>query len=217
MARSAALELVIGDKNLSSWSMRPWLVLKKSGLPHKETQILLDRPNTAREIQKHSPSGKVPVLHHGKTTVWDSLAIAEYLAELAPEAQLWPRQASQRAVARSYVAEMHSGFSSLRSQLSMDIQLRIQIRHLTSGTISDIERILELWQLALKASGGPFLFGNFGIVDAFYAPVVMRFVSYGIKIKNKQVLKYLEKIQNDNDVADWVREAKKEKPYFVEF
>ncbi len=162
-----SLLLVIGDKNLSSWSMRPWLVLKATKLPFREVKILLDRPDTARKIRRVSPTGKVPVLIHGKTVIWDSLAICEYLHELAPDKDLWPKDASERAIARSYVSEMHSGFPHIRSQLSMDITLRTKIKHLNDSTKLEIERVLALWSDALKKSGGPYLFGNFGIVDSF--------------------------------------------------
>lgn len=217
MSKAQNLEIVIGDKNLSSWSMRPWLVLKKSKLVHKETQILLDRPETAKLIRQHSPSGKVPVLHHGKTTIWDSLAISEYLAELAPEQNLWPRDKATRATARSYAAEMHSGFTSLRSQLSMDIQLRTQIKHLTPGTVQDIERVLHMWKSALTDSKGDFLFGDFTIADAFFAPVVLRLKSYGVNITDKKVLKYMKSVETDSAVAEWIRAAMKERSYFIEF
>lgn len=207
------LKLIIGDKNLSSWSMRPWLVLKSSGLAFEEIQIFLDRPTTKKQIEKFSPSGRVPVLIHDKTTIWDSLSICEYIAELAPRKLLWPKDTSRRAIARSYVAEMHSGFSSLRNQLSMDLGLRMKIKHLSPGTIDDIKRILELWENALRTSGGPFLFGEFGIVDAFYAPVVFRFLSYGVQIKNKYALSYMRRIQNHKTVKEWVSKAMREKAY----
>lgn len=211
------IKLIIGDRNLSSWSMRPWLAMKASGLHFKEIQVLLDRPTTGKQIKRYSPSGKVPVLINGKTTVWDSLAICEYIAELAPKKQLWPKDSTQRAIARSYVAEMHSGFTSLRSQLSMDIHLRMKFKHLQPGTISDIERILELWERALKKSGGPFLFGEFGIVDAFYAPVIFRFISYGLEIKNRHALKYMRSMQNYSAVKEWVKKANIEKAYYLKF
>lgn len=211
------LTLVVGDKNLSSWSMRPWLVAKASGLDFKQVKIILDTPKTKAQIKKYSSSGKVPVLLHGKTHIWDSLAICEYLHELAPQKKLWPTDPADRAIARSYVAEMHSGFASLRSQLSMDIRLRIKVRHLAPQTISEIQRVLELWQTALKKSKGPYLFTHFGIVDAFYAPVVFRFVSYGIQIKNPLILKYMDTIQKNIFVKELVQEALKEKPVSFNF
>lgn len=204
-------ELIIGDKAYSSWSMRAWLIAVQSGLPFKETLIKLDTAKTADQIAKHSGSGKVPVLKHGKIQVWDSLAIAEYLNELSPEAHLWPQDPALRALARSYAAEMHSGFTSLRSQLSMDLQLKTQARHLTAGTITDIHRILDMWKAALRQSQGPYLFGDFSIADAFFAPVVFRFKSYGIQIKDKGLKAYMQNIEDHHGVQFWVEEALKEK------
>ncbi len=204
--------LVIGDKNLSSWSMRPWLAMRAAGVPFKEVKILLDQRNTAEKIKQYSPSGRVPLLLHGEHRIWDSLAICEYLAETYKNHSLWPADKGDRAFARSMVAEMHSSFQSLRSQLSMDIRLRTQIRHLTSATEHDISRITQLWGDCLKKTSGPFLFGDFGIVDAFYAPVVFRFISYGIKIKNKKIVQYMKSVSNHPAVKEWVKEARKEKP-----
>lgn len=204
-------DLVIGDKAYSSWSLRAWLVAVQSGLPFREINVKLDSPKTAAQILKHSPSGKVPALKHGKVVIWDSLAIAEYLHELSPEAKLWPEDPALRALARSYAAEMHSGFASLRSQLSMDIQLQSKARHLLPGTVTDIERILTMWKTALAKSKGPYLFGDFCIADAFFAPVVFRFISYGVQIKDKTVLAYMNNIQEHHGVQFWAEEALTEK------
>lgn len=217
MRKNQNLKLIIGDKNLSSWSMRPWLVLKSSGLPFDEIKIALDRPETAEQLAEHSPSGRVPVLVDGGMYVWDSLSICEYIAELAPDKELWPADPRERAIARSYVAEMHSGFQSLRDQMSMDLSLRMKIKHIAPQTVANIQRILDLWASALEYSGGPFLFGSFGIVDAFYAPVVFRFISYGIKIKNPRLQKYMKAIVAQPAVNSWVQAAKKEKSYQVTF
>lgn len=211
------LSLVIGDKNLSSWSMRAWLAAKASGLPFQEILIPLDQAETKLELNKYSPSSRVPCLIHGDLRIWDSLAICEYLAELAPNKDLWPVDQQTRAIARSYVAEMHSGFSGLRSQLSMDIRLKMEIRHLTPQTIEDIKRILSLWTEALKKSKGPFLFGGFGIADAFYAPVVFRFVSYGVQIQSPIIKQYMQQIQNHEHVEKWVQAGLQEKPKPVVF
>ena len=205
------LTLVIGDKNLSSWSMRPWLVLKASGLPFAEKKITLDTSSTRKTISRFSPSGRVPVLIHDKLKIWDSLAICEYIAELAPNRKLWPAHAAHRALARSLVTEMHSGFQSLRSQLPMDIQLRMKIKHLSAQTVSDIERIVHIWSQSMKTNGGPFLFGDFNIVDAFYAPVVMRFLSYQIQIKDKRVLQYIKNMSKQKYIETWIQDAQKEK------
>jgi glutathione S-transferase len=207
------LTLVIGDKNLSSWSMRPWLVVKASGLKFKEIKVRLDKPKSKSDILRYSPSGRVPVLLHGRTRIWDSIAICEYLAELAPDARLYPNDQRTRAIARSYVAEMHSGFSSLRNQLSMDINLRVKIK----DTVSDIQRIVNLWSDALTTHRGDFLFGNFGIADAFYAPVIMRFQSYGIEIADRRCRNYMQNVLKNQFVKEWVAGAKTEKPISIRF
>jgi glutathione S-transferase len=211
------LILLIGDRNVSTWSMRPWLVITKSGLAFEEQLIKLDTPQTAKTLKRLSPNGKVPLLIHGKTKIWDSLAICEYLAELAPDKKLWPKSSVHRAMARSMVAEMHSGFQSLRSQLSMDIQLRMKIKHLTPSTIADIQRIIHLWDHSLRVLHGPFIFGEFSIVDAFFAPVVMRFQSYGIVVKNPIALRYMNSILSYPSVKEWVKAARSERPEFMEF
>ncbi|MNL14056.1 Glutathione S-transferase YfcF [compost metagenome] len=197
--------------------MRAWLVAVQSGLPFKEIKIELDIPSTTAKIAKVSPSGKIPLLKNGKIIIWDSLAIAEYLNELSPEAKLWPEDMGARALARSYAAEMHSGFVNLRSQMSMDVQLSAELRHLTPGTISDIKRILEMWKTALKVSEGPYLFGDFCIADAFFAPVVFRFISYKILIKDPMIKRYMKNIQEHHGVQFWIDEAKKEKKQRLRF
>ncbi|EQC44521.1 glutathione S-transferase, N-terminal domain protein [Bacteriovorax sp. BSW11_IV] len=208
---TGSLELYIADKSLSSWGMRAWLVAIASGIPFKEKEIKLYRKDTREKILKHSPSGRLPALKHGDLIIWDSLAIAEYLNELSPYAGLWPKDMGMRAMARSYVSEMHSGFTSLRQELPMDLNVKTVKTILTPGVISDIERILTLWKEALKLSKGPYLFGEFGIVDAFFAPVVFRFLSYGVEIKNKAILQYMDNIQNHAGVEFWLEEVKKEK------
>jgi len=178
------LTLIIGDKNLSSWSLRPWLILKQAGIAFSERLVRLDRPETKAEIAAISPSGRVPCLVDGQTAIWDSLAIAEYLAEQFPEKGLWPSDAKARAIARSISAEMHSGFSALRTLWPMNFS-REGMRHLTYGIDGDIRRVAEIWESCRRdfgrrsASGGPFLFGDFSIADAMYAPVVSRFQTYG--------------------------------------
>jgi glutathione S-transferase len=174
------LTLVIGDKNLSSWSLRPWLLMKQSGVPFTERLVRLDRPETKAEIARYSPSGRVPCLIDGDTAIWDSLSIAEYLAEKFPEKSLWPADDKARAIARSVSAEMHSGFGSLRSFWPMNFT-REGMRHMTYGIEGDIARIAEIWEGSRRDFGreGPFLFGRFSIADAMYAPVVSRFQTYG--------------------------------------
>lgn len=172
-----AFTLVIGDKNLSSWSLRPWLLLRMLGVDFEERQVRLGRPETRSEIQRHSPAGRVPILLHGDLAIWDSLAIAEYLAELHP-GRVWPQDAARRARARSLAAEMHSGFADLRRELPMDIRARKTDRRWSEAASSDLRRISEIW----SGAEGPFLFGGFGAVDAMYAPVATRCVTYGVRL-----------------------------------
>ncbi len=193
--------------------MRAWLALKASQFPFKEINIQLDAPGYKKKILSYSPSGKVPALLLNSKVIWDSLAICEYAGELAPS--LWPHSQTLRTEARAYCAEMHSGFASLRNQLSMNIQLKIKSSHLEPGTLNDISRIKELWHSALKQSGGPYLFGDYGIVDCFYAPVVFRFLSYGITFKDRSIQKYMKRITSHRDVKDWVKQARKEHPYRI--
>jgi glutathione S-transferase len=174
------MELVIGTKTWSTWSLRPWLVARRSGLPFTETLVKLREFETSEaEIARHSPSNLVPVLKDGELVVWDSLAICEYLAEKAPG--LWPKDAARRAVARSVCAEMHSGFSSLRSECPMDLGLRSQ-PPLSEATAKDVRKIVGRWNGLLGQYGGPFLLGDWSIADAFYTPVATRFRSYGVKL-----------------------------------
>lgn len=175
-------QLVIGDKNLSSWSLRPWLALSVAGLDFGEINVRLGRPDTKREILRHSPSGKVPCLIDGKTVVWDSLAICEYAAELAPA--LWPADAAARAEARAVSAEMHSGFTALRQHMPMNVCAAKPGEGRTPEVEADIARIVALWEACRvrHGAGGPFLFGAFSIADAMYAPVVWRFETYAVAV-----------------------------------
>ncbi|HEX5801490.1 MAG TPA: glutathione S-transferase family protein [Azospira sp.] len=175
-------QLVIGDKNLSSWSLRPWLALRVAGLDFAEINVRLGQPDTKREILRHSPSGKVPCLIDGKTVVWDSLAICEYAAELAPS--LWPADAALRAEARAVSAEMHSGFPALRQHMPMNVCAAKPGEGRTPEVEADIARILALWEACRVRHGGdgPFLFGRFSIADAMYAPVIWRFTTYAVAV-----------------------------------
>lgn len=175
------ITLYIGDKNLSSWSLRPWLVLRQAGIPFTEKMIRFGRPETRAEMLEQSPSGLVPCLVDGDIRVWDSLAIAEYLADRFPEKRLWPEDRAARAEARAISAEMHSGFSALRTVWPMNFA-RDGMRHIRPDAVRrDIARIADIWTGARTrhGAGGPFLFGRFSIADAMYAPVVSRFVTYG--------------------------------------
>jgi glutathione S-transferase len=179
-----SLHLIIGDKRYSSWSMRPWLVLEMLGVPFTEQIIRLNQPDTRTLILEHSPTGKVPALKGEHGTIVDSLAIAEYLAERFPSANLWPRDPAARAQARSAVAQMHSGFGSLRSNMPMDLRRDEALEVISVETQDDIERMIALWAECRAASGvnGPFLFGEPGIVDAFFAPVAVRLRTYHVEL-----------------------------------
>lgn len=176
--------LIIGDKAWSSWSLRPWIAAKVAGIPFREEQVRLRQPGTPEEIARHSPSMRVPVLKRGELTVWDSLAICEYLAEIAPEAHLWPEDTHARAVARSVAAEMHSSFHALRKEFPMDFHARIEGHAPSAEAAKDIARIVSVWgEMRHRfGKGGPFLFGGFTIADAMYAPVATRFRTYALSL-----------------------------------
>jgi glutathione S-transferase len=176
------MKLVIGDRNYSSWSLRPWLAMKQIGLPFEEINIRLSSAGAKGEILKHSPSGKVPCLIDGETLVWDSLAICEYLAEKSPT--LWPAHRKVRAEARSISAEMHSGFRALRRSMAMDIHASKPYEGRSAEVQADIDRIVEIWEgcRSRHTEAGPFLFGGFTIADAMFAPVVWRFVTYAVEL-----------------------------------
>lgn len=180
------LQLVIGNKNFSSWSLRPWLLLKQAGLPFREIPVRLRQADTKAQILAHSPSGKVPALIDGDLTVWDSLAICEYLAEKASlnHVDLWPADPKARAEARSVSAEMHSGFAALRQQMSMEVAASRPGEGQTPEVLADVARIAALWTSCRErfAAAGPFLFGDFSVADAMYAPVAFRFHTYGVEL-----------------------------------
>jgi glutathione S-transferase len=206
------MKLVIGDKNMSSWSMRPWLVLKHFGIPFEEIMVRLGRPDSSANILAHSPSGKVPCLvTDAGDAVWESVAIMETLAELFPQHAMWPRDAASRAHARSISAEMHAGFADLREQMSMDIQRQAFGQELTAGALANVKRIDLIWRKCIDAHGGPFLFGReFGIADAMFAPVVMRFNSYAPKL-SETALGYGAQITALPHVAEWIEGARNER------
>ncbi len=181
--------LVLGNKNLSSWSLRPWLLLRQAGLPFGERVLPFESEGWRDAITALSPTGRVPVLHHDELVVWDSLAICEYVADAFPEARLWPRDRAARAVARAVSAEMHSGFANMRRDLSMDIVARHPSRRFSRETEDDVARVKAIWaECRLRASSvagddaGPFLFGRFSIADAMFAPVIWRFRTYGVEV-----------------------------------
>jgi len=214
----AAYTLILGTKNWSSWSLRPYLAMRATGAPFEEIGIRLrtsDSPTTREQILKHSPAGKVPVLkiaEGGRSyTVWDSLAICETLAERHPEAKLWPDEAERRALARSYAAEMHSGFPDLREQMTMEFARTLPTPALRDTTKAQIARIVEAWTQALKQYGDAngFLFGRFSIADCMYAPVVSRFLTYGITLP-PTVEAYCKRMMALPAMQDWGRAAKAE-------
>ena len=178
------MEIVVGTKKWSSWSLRPWLALKHTGEPFKETVVELRQVGTSEvEIAKHSPSHLVPVLKDGDLAIWDSLAICEYLAEKFPTARLWPQDAALRALGRSAAAEMHSGFTSLRGECPMALEAAPGAVAISEATQKDVRKV-ERWNQLLKRSGGPFLLGDWSIADAFYTPVATRFRTYGIHLSD---------------------------------
>ncbi len=172
--------------------------------------VPLDQPDTARRIREHSPAEKVPILVDDEVTVWDSLAICEYLAEKHPSARLWPADRAARAVARSISAEMHSGFVALRSAMPMNIRLERKLDALPADVGADVSRVRAIWrECRARASGGEFLFGSFGIADAFFAPVAMRFRSYGVALDGPEAA-YVEAIRRHPAVETWVTAARAE-------
>jgi glutathione S-transferase len=181
---AANYTLVIGDKNLSSWSLRPWLALKHCRIPFAEERVRLRQPESRATILRHSPSGKVPALRCGNLVVFDSLAILEFLAERHPELGLWPRDAEARALARSISAEMHAGFAALRNEMSMDLLARLPTPPIGEALATDIRRIVAIWREARAryGEGGPFLFGTFSNADAMFAPVATRFRTHGVDL-----------------------------------
>jgi glutathione S-transferase len=200
------MTLVVGSRTFSSWSLRPWLVLKQANIPFTEVVIALNQVATREQIKKYSPSGRVPVLLHGDVRIWDSLAIAEYLHELFPDKGLWPSDRTERALARSVSAEMHSGFGAMRQQLSMNVTKRLPTPNLTDDTQSDLKRVFDIWNECLNRSGGPFLFGSFTIADAMYAPVTTRLTTYSIPLTGA-IEKYVQTVAALPAMQEWVRGA----------
>jgi glutathione S-transferase len=195
--------LVIGNKNYSSWSLRPWIAMKVFGFEFDERRIALNRPDTKEAILKHSPAGRVPVLIDGTTTVWDSLAILEYLAER--NRKLWPLDAADRGRARSISAEMHSGFPQLREHMSMNVRKRYPGKGRAPEVLLEIERIKAIWNDAKR----PFLFGSFCAADAMYAPVVLRFRTYEVELP-RSCRAYMEAMLELPAMQEWIAAAERE-------
>jgi len=209
------LRLVIGNKNYSSWSMRPWVLLRQAEIPFEEVQLEFDASGASViGIEKYSRARKVPVLMVDGEPVWDSLAIAETVAELFPEKHLWPEDAKARRVARSACAEMHSGFQALRGKMPMNIKGSHAGKGLTPETQRDIDRIVALWSECRQSfgAGGTLLFGRFSIADAFFAPVVMRFRTYAVEVP-RLAKEYCAAVEALAAVREWIEAARKEKKF----
>ncbi len=207
-----SLKLVIGNKNYSSWSLRGWLALAQAGLEFEEIRIPLSRPESKEQILRYSPSGKVPCLIDDGLTIFDSLAICEYINEQYAAGRLWPRDPGTRARARAVAAEMHSGFAPLRTHMSMEIRARYPERGAAAqqreDVAADIARIKEVWTECL-AAGGPLLFGEFSIADAFYAPVVTRFATYGVALPGP-LAAYSDRVIALPSMQRWIAAARTE-------
>ena len=214
----AELTLVIGNKNYSSWSLRPWLLLKQAGIPFREIYIPTHTPQSRAAILEHSPAGRVPVLHDGNITVWESLAICEYLAEQYPDKQLWPADRAARALARSVATEMHAGFGALRSNMVMNCRKQFPGKGATPEVQADIERLRALWNDCRKhyGSGGDFLFGRFSIADAMYAPVATRFKTYSVEL-GKISAAYRDTILALPAMRQWYADASTEREIIDEY
>ena len=204
------LTLVIGNKNYSSWSLRPWLAMKQANIEFEEIRIPLYQSSSYEQLLRYSPSKKVPVLRHGEIVIWESLAICEYIAEqFAPF--LYPSDPALRAIARAVSNEMHSGFSTLRHQMPMNSKARIKLTEISTDLEADIARVSEIWRNCRKnyGQGGDFLFNTFTIADAMYAPVVSRFVTYGVKL-GKVESEYMEAIWQLEAMQNWLAAGEQE-------
>ncbi len=209
------MQLYIGNKNYSSWSMRPWVLLTQAGIPFDEVPLRFDSFEADSQFKatlaRVSPTGRVPLLVDEGFAVWDTLAIVEYLAEKFPEKSLWPADRLARARARSVVAEMHSGFTALRSHCGMNIEASLpeagqKILREHPGVQADLDRLVQMWSELLATHGGPMLFGAFSIADAFFAPVVSRLITYALPVP-PQITAYIERVQALPGVAAWTQAA----------
>jgi len=214
------LQLVIGNKNYSSWSMRPWVLLRQAQIPFEEIQLKFDEAGgklSVAGIQKYSAAGKVPVLLIDGEPVWDTLAICETVAEMFPGKHLWPQTAEARRVARSACAEMHSGFQGLRSRMPMNIRSRYPGKGMTPESRRDIDRVVALWTDCRERFGGAgtLLFGRFSVADAFFAPVVMRFHAYAVQLP-RVAQEYCEAVQALAAVREWCDAARRETEFVAE-
>ena len=215
------MQLTIGNKNYSSWSMRPWVLMKQAGIPFEEKMLRFDaftpQSRFKTELATLTPAGRVPVLVDDGLVVWDTLAIAEYLAERFPGKKLWPADVRARARARSVCAEMHSGFGALRSHFPMNIEARLpevgaKALAEQAGVRADIDRIVQMWTELLREHGGPLLFGEFSIADAYFAPVVMRLTTYAPPLP-AEVTAYMDRVKALPGVAAWIEGALAERDF----
>ncbi|MEL6542711.1 MAG: glutathione S-transferase family protein [Pseudomonadota bacterium] len=209
------MKIILGNKNYSSWSLRGWLAAKQSGLSFEELTVPLlgeDWDKRKRDMGEVQPSsGKVPILWDGDAVIWDSLAILEYLADKVGRDRFWPKDDTARGMARAMVAEMHSSYASLRAEMPMNIRRHVQLQNVSEQTKADIVRILQLWAeaRARHGSAGPFLFGTFGAADIFYAPIVSRFLTYGIGVPGF-AQSYMQAIWEHDWMREWIGAAESE-------
>ena len=199
-----ALSIILGNKKYSSWSLRGWLAVKAAGVPFEETVIWMYKPDSRAEMLKHGPTGLVPVLKHGDITVWETLAICEYVAENFPAAKLWPDDARAKAHCRSMATEMHGGFLALRQQMPMDLSRPAGKKDHDEACGAAIERIATLWREARGqfGQGGPYLYGRFSVADCMYAPVVYRFLTYGVSL-DPVCMAYCEAMAAHPAMQEW--------------
>ncbi len=215
------LKLYIGNKNYSSWSMRPWVLLTQAQIAFEEVFVRFDgftpESDFKQRLQSISPAGKVPVLQDGELAVWDTLAIAEYVAETFPEKKLWPESSSARALARSLCAEMHAGFMGLRANCPMNIEASLAAQGALiwrdkPAVRTDVARIVAMWTQLLDKHGGPMLFGEFSVIDAYYAPVCMRLKTYALPVP-AVISAYIERVSALPGVRAWIDAALKERDF----
>ncbi len=199
------MEIVIGSKRWSSWSMRPWLSLKRTGAEFRERLITLYQADgqTRLDILPHSPSGRVPALKTGRVVIPESLAICEYLAETFPDARLWPADADLRALGRAAASEMHAGFRALRLECPMDLARPVEAVALSDEALADIARVRALWTDLLTRSGGPFLLGEWSNADAFFTPVATRFRTYAVDPGSPLLAGYMDRLLSWPDFLEW--------------
>jgi len=209
-----ALRLIIGNKNYSSWSLRPWIAMKVAGIAFEETVISLEAADFKARVTAYGGAGRVPLLIDGEQVIWESLAILEYLAEKFPDSGLWPKEANARAYARAVASEMHAGFTPLRRHLPMNVARPVKARALDGGAAADVARIDAIWSACrAKYGGGVFLFGPFGAADAMYAPVVSRFHTYAVDV-GAAARAYMDAVMALPAWREW-RDAARREPWVL--